>query len=635
MATGTNCEQGIRHRIVDPPLEELEALRQPLTAGERQVLNWFMEILPPRWEIYIQPHLNGLRPDFVLLHPENGIAVYEVKDWSLHGMDYFVQEGRHGPRLMGRRDGKTFSLADSDPVAKIDLYKQEIYGLYVPSLPHGTGFGSIVSGIIFTQIPTQEVKRLLEPLRRHRNHLEYVHLYPVIGSDLIGDNSKKARRSVLPSAIRYDNRMNETIASDLRHWLVEPSFSAEQRVSLNKLMTPRQRALCLNEEGTNFRRIKGPAGSGKSLVIAGRAAELARKGKRVLVVTFNITLINYLSDLSVQYAQSGKVRKQITTLNFHLWCRRIASITGNDDEYNALWPKDGEGDSRQVLEVTLPMQAQEWANVLGDDERWDAVLVDEAQDFMPSWWNALRAALTKDGHGEALIAADRQQNIYAVEPWTETVMNGAGFRGRWVTLEHSYRLSPDLCRIASLFVDEFLPESEEHRPSPPAGELEFRTVLRWRQIDQAEHTAKHTVEALLEILEDSTSDPVAISDLVCIVDRESVGCEIVRRLREKNIRTIHTFGESENKREREEESRRKKQAFYKGDARVKVTTIQSYKGWESKALVVQISQASGPKSLALTYTAITRLKRDDRGCYLTVVCSAPQLRAFGALWPTG
>jgi hypothetical protein len=44
--------------------------------------------LPIDWEIYVQPHLNGLRPDFVLLNPRIGIAVFEVKDWDLSAMGY-------------------------------------------------------------------------------------------------------------------------------------------------------------------------------------------------------------------------------------------------------------------------------------------------------------------------------------------------------------------------------------------------------------------------------------------------------------------------------------------------------------------------------------------------------------------
>ena len=91
-------QERFKSRIVDPPLAELQNLRQPLTEGEQRVLEWFLEILPSGWEIYIQPHLNGLRPDFMLLHPKNGIAVYEVKDWSLRDMDYFVGGSPSAPK---------------------------------------------------------------------------------------------------------------------------------------------------------------------------------------------------------------------------------------------------------------------------------------------------------------------------------------------------------------------------------------------------------------------------------------------------------------------------------------------------------------------------------------------------------
>lgn len=168
---------------------------------------------------------------------------------------------------------------------------------------------------------------------------------------------------------------------------------------------------------------------------------------------------------------------------------------------------------------------------------------------------------------------------------------------------------------------------------PPQGELEFKTELRWTQLEPMGAVAAACVEAMLGILSSSDDDPVAVAELVCIVDREDYGREVVRLLCDKKIRVIHTFGHGEAGKEKEEDGRRKKLAFYKGDARVKVTTIQSFKGWESRALVVQISEASDARGLALAYAGITRLKRDDRGCFLTVVCSASHLREFGATWP--
>lgn len=536
---------------------------------------------------------------------------------------------------MARKNGKTFALGRRDPVAAIDQYKREVYGLYVPSLPADRGLGSIVAGIIFTNAATDDVEDLLGPLRIARGHTEHNRLYPVIGSDLVGDCSAKTLRTVLPSANQADDRMDDHVAAELRHWLVEPSFSREQRVPLARLMSKKQLAICQNVDHRRLRRIKGPAGSGKSLVLAGRAVELAKEGKRVLVVTFNITLINYLLDLAVQYAQSGAVGDQITALNFHHWCKRVAFIAGEDDEYDALWQGRTEDDPRidAVLSHDLAACAHKWAAMLDDEDRWHAVLVDEGQDFRVEWWEALRAALPRNGSGEAMLVADAQQNVYGIKPWTESEMKGTGFSGPWMTLDNSYRMSPALCRLAAAYIDKFQPDIDALRPASPQGEFEYQTLLKWIQVAVGASAAERCVDALLEILALSDNDPVAVADLVCIVDREDTGLEIVKLLNERRVRVLHTFGQGNSKREVREASRRKKLAFYKGDARVKVTTVHSFKGWESRALVVQISNAADTKGLALAYVAITRLKRDDRGCYLTVVCSAPELREYGATWP--
>ena len=78
-------------RFVSPPKAEHHKLRQPLTSGEKMVFEFFDTHLPEHWDIYLQPHLNGLRPDIVLLSPKIGIAVFEIKDWDLDAMQYWVE----------------------------------------------------------------------------------------------------------------------------------------------------------------------------------------------------------------------------------------------------------------------------------------------------------------------------------------------------------------------------------------------------------------------------------------------------------------------------------------------------------------------------------------------------------------
>ena len=106
-------------RIIEPPRDQHPHLRQPLTAGELRVLDVLDDKLPPEWEIYLQPHFNGLKPDFVLLEPNVGIGVIEVKDWNLDAMPYFVKEHRSGRKELYATgaDGRDFRV--ENPFAKI------------------------------------------------------------------------------------------------------------------------------------------------------------------------------------------------------------------------------------------------------------------------------------------------------------------------------------------------------------------------------------------------------------------------------------------------------------------------------------------------------------------------------------
>ena len=69
-------------RKISPPRTELSKLRPALTPGEWRVFELLDASLPIEWEIYVQPHLNGTRPDFIVLNPNAGIGVIEVKDWG-------------------------------------------------------------------------------------------------------------------------------------------------------------------------------------------------------------------------------------------------------------------------------------------------------------------------------------------------------------------------------------------------------------------------------------------------------------------------------------------------------------------------------------------------------------------------
>ena len=263
------------HRIIHPPLAEHDNLRQPLTIGERQVLELFARTLPPEWEIYVQPHLNGLRPDFVLLHPTVGIAVFEVKDWNLDSMEYYPKKQANGRTELWAFDGvRHFSLESKSPFRAASRYKQRIFDLYCPRLQQKQGYAAITAGVIFPFEDADRVRMLQKNFLTDDELKQAEHYWPVAGkTEIIGGDIA----AIFPESHRQRSGiMRPDLAQDLRGWLVEPDFSAQQRRPLE--LDSRQRQLAESRTQSGFRRIKGAAGTGKSLVLAARAANLISEG---------------------------------------------------------------------------------------------------------------------------------------------------------------------------------------------------------------------------------------------------------------------------------------------------------------------------------------------------------------------
>lgn len=617
-------------RFVSPPIDQHEKLRQPLTEGEKLVFDFFNTHLPVEWEIYIQPHLNGLRPDFVLINPNSGIAVFEIKDWNLGAMQYWTEK-REGeaPILLASKDGKQFSLQNDNPVEKIHRYKQEIFNLYCPRLQQKFGFAVITAGIIFPYAPENEVKRLFKESLEYRGMTKYPHYNPLSGAESLQSGTLKA---VFPEGRReYSRYMDTDMANDLRNWLIEPDFAETQRKPLELDST--QLSFARSRTQSGYRRIKGPAGSGKSLVLAARTSELLKDNQNILVVTFNITLLHYLMDMAVRWGDmGGKTRKLVTWLNFHYWCKRVCEECDSTAAYAALWKGVDGKDATQIhriLSVELPALI---ASLLDDPEtaklaqKYDAILVDEGQDFLPSWWNLLRKVCRQGG--EMLLVADATQDIYeTARSWTDEAMIGAGFPGgRWAELKISYRLPPKALEAVRAFAGEFLPKDTLDMPEAIQGELDiFPCSLKWIH-STPDKVISACEQAILDMAPDASPDILAISDITFLSNNQRFGLSVIEELNNTGIKSVHTYSSDT------QESRRKKMGFYMGDARIKATTLHSFKGWESRALVIFIGERVTEKNLALIYTGLTRLKRHTEGSYLTVVSCSEKLKDYGKTW---
>ena len=619
-------------RILKPPKDQWDRLPTSLTPGEREVFELFKEELPLEWEMYIQPHLNGLRPDLVLLNPYAGIGVFEIKDWSLDTL----------------RNTIKYRWKTESPIKKIKLYEDEIFNLYCPRLDDRNGKAAISAGLIFTRIPQAEVNRLLNCFR-DENMQKYPDQYPFAGSEGLEDGNIDA---LFPEQKKWGQQnpsraMSNDTANDLRGWLKEPAFSKEQREPLE--LSGRQITIATEPPQERDRKVRGPAGSGKSQALAARAAVLASEGKRVLVCSFNITLMNYLRDimarqareLAEQQAKTPKsIREQVEFRHFHGWCKHICTLAGCENDYFQLWDQFPEEAVLDEHMAKLVLRIYEDSSVRDVLPIYDAILVDEGQDYNKDWWQTLRAAKVEPD-GEMLLVADKTQNIYGTDvTWLDGPLLGTRLSSNWFNLETNYRLPPEIVPVLEDFSENFLIPSGIEVDVPKQVELNCNPPieLRWIQVSSASPIAEICFEEARRQMKCLGSD-TAIPDIFFLTSTNNTGLRFVDICEERNIHVLNTFGQEDQeshgftqgdrKFRKHENSRRKKLAFFLGDARIKATTLHSFKGWEGRHLILYVSRIASAEDRALFYTALTRLKTHPNGSMLTVVSSCHNLYNFG------
>jgi superfamily I DNA/RNA helicase len=138
----------------------------------------------------------------------------------------------------------------------------------------------------------------------------------------------------------------------------------------------------------------GAAGTGKTVLAMARAQELARRGFRTLLVCFNRPLGERIkSDLAHQ--------ELITAGSFHSVCKELCERHAElpPGPINQMW-----------WDEDLPAMFAE--AVHDGDHKFDAIVVDEAQDFLNDWWSYLELAFNDTGNEIFCVFADSNQNIY-------------------------------------------------------------------------------------------------------------------------------------------------------------------------------------------------------------------------------
>lgn len=589
------------NRVI-PSLDHIENFKQPLTEGELHLLKFLDNTLKKDevfkdggdltqyngWLIFVQPFLNGSRPDIIIFNPNVGVQIIEVKDWNLN--NYSFRENSTGKWDFYFTNSKG-SYPEKSPVKQVDYYKEKLTGQLIPQIgeeidKNDKRYALIKTSIYCHKATTEQAQDLF---RTQKKDYKY---FPVFGIDLLtASNLRKiVPYSYLPQSYYWKKAWNKEIL----FWLYPPLHSIEQCLELT--LNIHQEKFAEPQKG-HFR-VRGVAGSGKTQVLAYRAGKLASQGYRVLILSFNITLWHYIKDM-VQRSPFEFRWDRFTFSHFHGFCKDILN------EFGENWPNQN-GDDETVFREIVPNKVLEV--IKGKKyEKYDAILIDEGQDYYIEWYTMLRHFLTD--RDEVVVVCDKKQNIYSRKTeWLDKRRAGVEKFGDWIELRTIVRLPERIAGITKEFSEKF-----NLNRDVKFGEVERSNLFNqyiehsvWWNIEEKEWLSKVN-EGFEIIKEKGTSKHV--SDTVILLPNKNFGLKCVKFFETtKNMEVNHVF---EN--EDEERHHRHKKAFWMGDSRLKISTIHSFKGWEVLNVILYIPEnyyESDDVYDQIVYTAMTRTRQN-------------------------
>ncbi len=323
--------------------------------------------------------------DFVIAHPQRGILVLEAKGGAIHydpHADCWTSTGRHG---------RTHEIRAPFVQVRYSKYALQEQLQNMPNMPrrrinvgHAVAFPDVVVGEILLG-PDEPRQIILDAT-------DLTDLSGWVGRALAYWRGQESQRGTAPGEEGVQALMNllgkvrelrPALWGDFvqeREHLIR--LTEQQYLILDALQRQRRAAIC------------GCAGSGKTMLAAAKATRLALQGFRVLFTCFNKHLA---ADLRARLKPSVN----LDIVNFHALCYNLAHQAG-------VLPV--KRDDRRFFDQQLPEVLMDAADSLGIC--YDAVIVDEGQDFRENWWVPLQMLLRDPDDGILYVFYDDNQRLY-------------------------------------------------------------------------------------------------------------------------------------------------------------------------------------------------------------------------------
>ena len=622
-------------------------LRPVMEPGELALAELLDDGLPPGWTIAVQTQLWNANPDVVVFNPDAGMAVFEVKDWSPEAREFEYSPEKKA--LLARsRQGRNWYVT-RNPVDQVIGYREVAQSLFRAT---EMARRNVTAVVVMTVTPKNH--QLFEYLRwlvpHHDRNVSDLFIFA--GREVL---ENRCVEDLLPLAFKehLQHKVSDRTVKRIESLLSEQESTLQQREPL----TLDRREWELIRNPVKRRRVCGPAGSGKSVLLAASAAEAALAGKKVLVLVFNITMAHHLRDIAERYRPDGytpqqiskAVKSNVTFFYIHEWCEDVCRDTGYGKRLRLLY-FGGPGGLYPTAEIqgllSEALKTRDWEEETETGPKlYDRVLIDEAQNIDAEWFELVVQVLRND-ESDLMIAYDPTQSLYLSKPsWTDGAMSGAGFSGPPVSMEYSYRLPESVIPMLVDFCDTFLhgdPDVDLPVVDPdPQAEL-FPCRLLYRNVSGSGMLPREVAELVYGLPAKLGVHP---GDVSFMLWTHEAGLETLEHLdalakedKDNNGDDVTSvFGPNHPMR------KRLKKGFWPGSGEMKGSTVHSFQGWESPCVVLAVPQRPSPGSVddegtsvknywRLVYTGLTRVMNSERGSHLIVVNAERTFKKFLDKW---
>jgi hypothetical protein len=557
--------------------------------------------------MYIDSVVNEVKVDFIIVRPNKGILLVNIFEKNLE--NYQLTEDKKEIITNNNADG--IDEVYHSPIEHIGLcqasIKDGIEELLMRTIEDNRNFGLIKKVVIFTENNINQVKCFFDI---HNEHINYTYLF---GNEFITDHSISLGlfRKI---QFKYDSPDFDDAVKRKLAAIISPSWHSYQdgRVGIEPKGVQKRLVVSHNTQ----QKISGVAGSGKTFVLAVRAINaMKRTGGNVLILTYNITLVNYLKYRLSEIREDFSWEK-VDIYNYHQFFKIRASEC-------QLLVKLGSYDDVDFFAKATKQK------------RYSAIFVDEVQDFTTEWLRIIMQNFLEPD-GEFVVFGDPKQNVFQRPLDSNNDIRLGVIGGEWNKQLNTGRrfTNPRLATLAMDFQKTFFENisSDIINTEVRNNTFNFKIV---NYIDmRANNSIEDIVSKVIEIIrEDNDAQKFVVLgstlNLLRSIDlsyRNKTGEEtevtFVSTERYKKLLEIHHIVD-ENKtnwkfrRDYDSLDRTRKQQFTTDKRCLKLSTIQSFKGWESPSVILilrdnYISRETGfmPMSKENIYTAITRAREN-------------------------